>query len=110
MVDDATKLSLYARCLAVYNGVYDEDYGYLTLEAFLASKPVITHHDSGGPLEFVVHRHNGLVTGAEPREIAAALDELHDDRALAERLGGTGRDTLSALRIDWDHVISRLLS
>ena len=31
----------------------DEDYGYVTLEAMLAAKPVITCTDSGGPLEFV---------------------------------------------------------
>ena len=37
-------------------GVYDEDYGYITLEAFFAGKPVITHTDSGGPLEFVTSR------------------------------------------------------
>ena len=43
MVDEERKLDLYAHALAVYNGVYDEDYGYLTLEAFFAGKPVLTH-------------------------------------------------------------------
>ena len=32
---------------------YDEDYGYVTLEAFLSGKPVVTTTDAGGPTEFV---------------------------------------------------------
>ena len=32
---------------------FDEDFGYVTLESFLAHKPVITATDAGGPLEFV---------------------------------------------------------
>ena len=61
MVDEEKKLDLYAHALGVYNGVYEEDYGYVTLEAFFASKTVITHTDSGGPLEFVRHGENGYV-------------------------------------------------
>lgn len=109
LVDHAAKVDLYARSLAVYNGVYDEDYGYLTLEAFFASKPVVTHTDSGGPLEFVTHETNGLVTPPEPAAIAAALDRLYEDRRLAERLGAEGAATPARLRVDWDHALSRLL-
>jgi glycosyltransferase involved in cell wall biosynthesis len=109
VVDEDEKLDLYARCLCVYNGVYDEDYGYLTLEAFFASKPVLTHTDSGGPLEFVQHGANGVVTPPQPGELAAAIDALHEDRARAESLGAAGRATLAALQVDWDHAITRLL-
>ena len=44
----------YAHSLGVIFPAVDEDYGYVTLEAMLSSKPVITCADSGGPLEFVV--------------------------------------------------------
>jgi glycosyltransferase involved in cell wall biosynthesis len=109
VVDEGDKFDLYAGCLAVYNGVYDEDYGYLTLEAFFSSKAVVTHTDSGGPLEFVRQDESGIVTAPEPREIAAALDRLYDDRAAAQRLGAAGAATLKTLGIDWDHAVGRLL-
>ncbi|MCR4375268.1 MAG: glycosyltransferase family 4 protein, partial [Acidobacteria bacterium] len=41
-VDDETVLSLYAGALAVVFPPYDEDFGYITLEAFLSHKAVIT--------------------------------------------------------------------
>ena len=49
---------------AVVYAPYDEDYGYVTLQAFLAGKPVITTTDAGGVLEWVEHEVTGLV--AEP--------------------------------------------
>jgi glycosyltransferase involved in cell wall biosynthesis len=109
IVDEEQKLDLYARALAVYNGVYDEDYGYLTLEAFHASKPVITHSDSGGPLEFVIDGRNGYITEPDPAEIAATLDRLYADRKRAEELGHNGRRSLSEHDVTWDHVVRRLV-
>ena len=99
--------SLYAGALAVIYAPFDEDYGYVTLEAFLASKPVITATDSGGPLEFVVDGTNGFVCDPDARAIAAAVNRLAADRALAERLGRAGRSVAQA--ITWDGVIEQLL-
>ena len=109
VVDEATKLDLYARCLGVYNGVFDEDYGYLTIEGFLASKAVVTHTDSGGPLEFVEDGANGFVTAPEGKALALALDRLYEDRSLAQRLGEAGRRAILERRVDWDSTIERLL-
>ena len=53
-LDDEELLSLYRDALAVLYPPFDEDFGYVTLEAFLSRKPVITATDSGGPNEFVV--------------------------------------------------------
>ena len=110
IVDQEKKIDLYANALAVYNGVYQEDYGYVTLEAFFAGKPVITHSDSGGPLEFVRHRENGYVTGPDSEEIASVLDELYCDKAKAARMGEAGRELLERMHIDWNTAIERLLS
>lgn len=109
-VTEEEKLDLYARCLAVYNGVYDEDYGYVTLEAFLASKPVITHTDSGGPLEFVVDQENGFVVSPEPARIADCLHKLVEYPQQARKMGQTGKLILADKHISWDYVIERLLS
>ena len=50
---DERLIELYANALAVVYAPIDEDYGYVTLQAFLAGKPVITSSDSGGVLEWV---------------------------------------------------------
>jgi glycosyltransferase involved in cell wall biosynthesis len=110
MVDEEKKLDLYAHALGVYNGVYQEDYGYVTLEAFFASKPVITHTDSGGPLEFVRHGENGYVLEPDAKAIAQVLDKLYNDRKLAQALGKAGNNLLKCMEINWDNVIKRLLS
>ena len=53
-VNDDEVSSLYADALAVPYVPLDEDYGLVTFEAMACGKPVITTHDAGGPLEFVV--------------------------------------------------------
>jgi glycosyltransferase involved in cell wall biosynthesis len=100
-------VNLYAGALAVIYAPFDEDYGYVTLEAFLSAKPVITASDSGGTLEFVVDGRNGFVCAPEPAAIGAAVSTLAGDRALAARLGDAGR--ARALEITWDGVVERLL-
>jgi glycosyltransferase involved in cell wall biosynthesis len=104
--DDAL-IELYAGSLAVAYPPYDEDFGYVTLEAFLARKPVITCRDSGGPNEFVVDRVNGLVCDPEPEALAQAMSFLATDRARAAAYGSAGYEV--ARVITWDGVIEKLV-
>lgn len=108
-ISEEDKIDLYANCLAVYNGVYDEDYGYITLEAFFAGKPVITHTDSGGPLEFVTHEHNGLVTEPNPVSLGNAIRVLTENQPRAKKMGSNGRESLKHHNICWDYVVETLL-
>ena len=110
VIDEDKKRALYAECFAVYNGVVEEDYGYVTAEAFLSSKPVVTHHDSGGPLEFVRDGETGVVCAPTPQETARAFDALYSDRAKAERMGGAAREFALARDLSWDKVVERLLA
>jgi glycosyltransferase involved in cell wall biosynthesis len=105
-VGDDQLLDLYARALAVVYPPYDEDFGYVTLEAFLARKPVITCVDSGGPNEFVVDDVNGFVCAPNPEELAAAVNRLAANPAKAAALGDAGREV--AAKITWDGVIEKL--
>ena len=100
-------INLYAGALAVVYAPFDEDYGYVTLEAFLCAKPVITATDSGGTLEFVVNDRNGFVCAPEPAAIGAAIASLAADRARAAQLGQAG--LARARQITWDGVVERLL-
>lgn len=92
---EAEKLAWYANAMAVFFGPYDEDYGYITLEAMLAAKPVITCNDSGGPLEFVDHDETGWVVDPDPRAIADAIDNAWADRARTAEMGRAGRPPTS---------------
>lgn len=104
------KLRYYAGALAVFFGPVREDYGLVTLEAFLARKPVITCSDSGGPLEFVEDGVNGFVVEPDPQAIAAKLDELYFDRQRAASLGDAGFESYRARGISWEAVLQRLLA
>jgi glycosyltransferase involved in cell wall biosynthesis len=107
-VDDDDLIGLYRDALVVAYPPFDEDFGYVTLEAFLARKPVITCRDSGGPNEFVVHGENGFVCEPTPEPIADAINALAADPARAATLGDAGYDT--ARRITWDGVIEKLVA
>lgn len=107
-VSISEKVNLYSRCLAVYNGPYQEDYGYVTLEAFLSGKPVITFTDSGGPLEFV-NENNGFITSPKPQELARVIDILYNDKIAAKKMGQNGRNLIETLNINWDFVIRELV-
>jgi glycosyltransferase involved in cell wall biosynthesis len=107
-VDDDRLVELYAGALGVLYPPYDEDFGYVTLEAFLCRKPVVTATDSGGPLEFVVDGVNGFVRPPEPEALAEAINTLAQDRRRAAALGDAGYDRARA--ITWDGVIEKLVS
>ncbi len=106
-VPDDELVRLYAGARAVVYAPFDEDYGYVTLQAFYAGKPVITASDSGGVLEWVEDGVTGLVTDGSPEALGAAIDRLATDEALARRLGDAGRAAVADL--GWDRVVSRLL-
>ena len=106
-VDDDTLVDLYAGALGVVYAPYDEDYGYVTLEGFLACKPVVTASDSGGTLEFVENGLNGLVCDPTPEAIGAAVNSLINDRQRATRLGQAGFER--ARTITWTGVIEKLV-
>jgi glycosyltransferase involved in cell wall biosynthesis len=101
-------LGLYRNALLVLYTPYDEDFGYVTLEGFLARRPVITSTDAGGPLEFVEDGVNGFVCPPEPEAVAAAINRLARDRAKAASLGLAGHER--ARTITWDGVIEKLVA
>jgi glycosyltransferase involved in cell wall biosynthesis len=90
-VSDADLVDHLARCRAVYFAPWNEDYGFVTLEAFSSGKAVVTTRDSGGPAELVEHGGNGLVAAPTAESVAEQLDLLARDRGQAERLGQAAR-------------------
>lgn len=105
-VSDEELRMLYSTCRAVMFPPIREDYGYITLEAFLAEKPVITCTDSGEPTFFVRDGHTGLVSQPHPLDLAAAIDFAYTHRAEMEAMGVNGRRI--AEKITWEPVAQRL--
>jgi glycosyltransferase involved in cell wall biosynthesis len=106
-VSDDRLLELYAGALGVVYAPFDEDYGYVTLEAFLAHKPVVTARDSGGTLEFVQDGVNGMICEPDAGAMADAFSRLAQDRGRASSLGDAGFDR--ARLVTWDGVIEKLV-
>lgn len=110
-IPEEEKVRLLAGALASAYVPLDEDsYGYPTLEAAQAGRCTLTCLDSGGTLEFVRDRREGLITLPTPDALAAAFDELYADRELARRLGEGAAARVVELGISWDRVVERLMS
>ena len=105
-VGDDDLIGLYAHALAVIYPPFDEDFGYVTLEGFLARKPVVTCRDSGGPTEFVVDGVNGFVCAPNPGALADAINRLAADHPRAAAMGDAGYEV--ATGVTWDGVIEKL--
>jgi glycosyltransferase involved in cell wall biosynthesis len=109
-IDEAEKVRLYAHARAVAYVPFDEDYGFVPLEAAASERPVVTCTDSGGTHLIVEDGASGRIVPPDPRALAAAFDALMEDDALAQRLGAGARDRLDALGLSWPAVARALLS
>ncbi|MEX3816362.1 glycosyltransferase family 4 protein [Paraburkholderia sp. BR13439] len=98
----------YARAVCVPFVPRDEDYGLITLEAMLASKPVITTTDSGGPLELIEHQRSGLVVEPDAPALAGALRRVCGDLTEARNMGLAGRKSVEHL--SWTTLCDALLA
>ena len=105
-VPDGELIDLYANSRAVYFAPVDEDYGYITLEAFLSKKPVITCNDSGGVLEFVEDGHSGFVVEPNAESLASSINKIWFDKKKSIDMGLSGYEIVKD--INWDNVIKKL--
>lgn len=110
-ISEETKIEHVGRCLAAVYAPFDEDsYGYPTLEAAAARKPILTTLDAGGTLEFVRNGENGLITEPTPKAIAEGFDTFFHQRQTTAAMGRAAFKTVDDLNITWHHVIDRLLA
>jgi glycosyltransferase involved in cell wall biosynthesis len=106
-MEDPELTQHFARCRAVCFPPLEEDYGFVTAEAFASAKAVVTCQDSGGPAELVRDGINGLICEPTPASLAVALRRLTDDRELAERMGVEAEAT--ARTLSWPDAVRQLL-
>ncbi|HVA74440.1 MAG TPA: glycosyltransferase family 4 protein [Acidimicrobiales bacterium] len=79
-------------CRSRWGGLEQEGFGIVFLEAAAAGVPAVAG-DSGGAAEAVVDGETGIVVGnpSDPVAVAAAIDRLLSDPALAARQGQAAR-------------------
>jgi glycosyltransferase involved in cell wall biosynthesis len=106
-LSDHDMIEHLAKCRAVVFPPFNEDYGFVTVEAFMCGKAVITCKDSGGPSELVRDGKSGFVTDPTPEALSVAMRTLTDDRNLAARMGEAGAVTARAMT--WSGAIGHLL-
>jgi glycosyltransferase involved in cell wall biosynthesis len=106
-VSDDELAGLYANALAVLFLPKDEDFGYITVEAMLSHKPVITCTDSGEPSRLVEHGRTGLVVPPTVEGVSEAIRVVNGDRQLARQFGENGY--AAAPRNTWVEIAQRLL-
>jgi glycosyltransferase involved in cell wall biosynthesis len=107
-VSDCQKRTLYANADAIFFAPHDEDYGYITLEAMLSHKPVITCTDSGGVLEFVKHQQTGWIVEPDPQQIADIIAQIEHNPEQAKRYGQQGYQSYQSHNISWQNVVQTL--
>lgn len=105
-LDEDALLTHLARCRAVCFPPIQEDYGFVTVEAFASMKAVITCRDSGGPAELVQDGVHGFVADATPASLGRALRQVSEDRALAERMGTAAY--AAGAQLNWPDAVRQL--
>jgi len=96
-----------ATCRAVCFPPFQEDYGFVTVEAFAARKAVITCRDSGGPAELVKDGVHGFVCDPTPEALGRAMRRLVDDPGLAERMGTAAFE--AGAKLTWPETVRQLV-
>ena len=97
-----------AHCKAVFYAPYDEDYGYATIEAFLAQKPVITCHDSGEVATIVKNTGSGFVVDDDPKAIRDVIKKLYAlSPSKLKQKAQQGYEFAKSIR--WENVLEKLV-
>ncbi len=100
-------VEMYSKSIVVPFVPVEEDYGYITVEAFKSKKPVITCHDSGEPSIIVEDGISGFVVDPDPKKIADKLNYFIENPTEAERMGENGYRSVEG--ITWDNVVGEIL-
>jgi glycosyltransferase involved in cell wall biosynthesis len=110
-ISEQEKIDLLANCLAAAYIPFDEDsYGYPSIEASHAKKPILTTSDSGGVLELVQNDINGYVADPYPEALAERIDQLYIDKSKTITMGKNAATRLVEMNISWSNVLEKLLT
>ena len=106
-ISDEQLIELYSGALAIPFAPAQEDYGYVTLEAFSSAKAVVTCSDSGEPTQFVKNGETGLVCEPTAESVQHALEWLFIHPERADEMGRNGAKLIAGM--SWSSVARRLI-
>ncbi len=106
-ISDKQLIKLYSEAGAVYYAPYNEDYGFVTVEAFSSGKAIITTEDSGGVAELTQKSKAGIITKPTPDNLAEGINSLFSEKNKLIRLGETGKKWVSQL--SWTDTVEKLI-
>jgi len=97
-----------SKARAVFYAPFDEDFGYATIEGFLAQKPIITCDDSGEVTTLVLETQSGLISSNNPKEIAENIKKINSMTCEElKRMALNGYNF--AKTIKWESVLEKLV-
>jgi len=107
-VEDEVLIDTLANAKALFYAPLDEDYGYATIEAFLAKKLVVTCEDSGEVANIVKDTGSGFVCDVDPKKIAKVFDEIYSYTDLELSLKAASGYKFAS-EISWKNVLDKLV-
>ncbi len=105
---DQHKWALYAEAELFALTSYSENFGNVVAEAMAMSCPVLVTEEVG-LAPFVRAKGAGIVSGGDPREIAAAVQAIRADSSRRAEMGRKGRCAVIE-HLSWDAIAARMTS
>lgn len=106
-ISDEELTRMYSKSIVVPFVPVEEDFGYVTIEAFKSKKPVITCSDSGEPSLIVQDGVSGFIVEPDPHKIAEKINYFIEYPEEAKRMGENGWRSVE--EITWENVIDRIM-
>lgn len=88
---------------------FDEDTGYVAMEAALAGKALIATTDSGGILKLAKNLETGWVVEPDPAALATAMSAVFKNTRQVSHYGKAARELWDSLDITWTKTVEVLL-
>jgi glycosyltransferase involved in cell wall biosynthesis len=107
-VGQATLIQRYNEATLIVYAPYNEPFGLVPLEAMACGKPVVGI-DEGGVKETVVNHVTGILVERHARSFGKAVQQLLENRALADQYGKNGRKHVLE-KWSWEKSVEQLES
>src|SRR4030066_1963519 len=102
-VSDEDLIDYYANAYAIIFVPFDEDLGFITIEAMMSEKSVISFTDSGGVTEFVENGETGFLCKPGVLELKNAIESASQDKEKMIYMGKNGKRKVDF--ITWEYTI-----
>jgi glycosyltransferase involved in cell wall biosynthesis len=96
-------------CAVAYLPFDEDSLGYVTMEAAIAGKALITTTDSGGVLGLVKNKVTGWVAEPTPAALAEAIAEVGRNFGATRQYGLAAKELWHSFNIDWPSTVEKLL-